>query len=136
MLMEKSLSENHYIINLSGINSTSQLVFELSSMMESPDVKDKNIYLNLGSIDLKQSQLLSIKALIESMSATISAIATSSEQTEAAAISLGIKVIKSESENISADAIILDSEAEQQTEQMNSSEGTLNTNTELNEYHE
>ena len=60
--------------------------------MEHPDVKGKNICLKLGSLDLKQSQLLSIKALIESMDASIAFIDTYSEQTEASAVSLGIIV--------------------------------------------
>ncbi len=92
MLMEKSTVENGFIIDLSNAQSNSQLVFELSSIMEHPDVKGKKLYLKLGSIDLKQSQLLSIKALIESMDASIQLINTTSEQTEASAVSLGIKV--------------------------------------------
>ena len=92
MLMEKSVVENGFIIDLSNIKNTSQLVFELSSIMEHPDVKGKSICLKLGSIDLKQSQLLSIKALIESMESSIAFIDTKSEQTEASAVSLGIVV--------------------------------------------
>ena len=92
MLMEKSVVENGFIIDLSNIQNTSQLVFELSSIMEHPDVKGKNICLKLGCLDLKQSQLLSIKALIESMDASIAYIDTSSEQTEASAVSLGIMI--------------------------------------------
>lgn len=92
MLMEKSVTENGFIIDLSTIQNTSQLVFELSSIMEHPEVKGKSICLKLGSIDLKQSQLLSIKALIESMDASIAFINTTSEQTEASAVSLGIKI--------------------------------------------
>ena len=92
MLMEKSLVENGFIIDLSTVQNTSQLVFELSSIMEHPDVKGKNICLKLGSLDLKQSQLLSIKALIDSMDAKIAFIDTVSEQTEASAVSLGIMI--------------------------------------------
>ena len=102
MLMEKSVVENGFIIDLSNIQNTSQLIFELSSIMEHPDVKGKNICLKLGSLDLKQSQLLSIKALIESMNAKIAYIDTKSEQTEASAVSLGI-MIKEISADLSAD---------------------------------
>ncbi len=94
MLMEKGFVENGFIIDLSNAQNTTQLVFELSSIMEHPDVKGKNICLKLGSIDLKQSQLLSIKALIESMDASIAFVDTASEQTEASAVSLGIIVSK------------------------------------------
>lgn len=90
--MEKGFVENGFIINLSNVKNTTQLVFELSSIMEHPDVKGKNVCLKLGSLDLKQSQLLSIKALIESMDANIAYIDTKSEQTEASAVSLGIIV--------------------------------------------
>ena len=90
--MEKGFVENGFIIDLSDAKNTTQLVFELSSIMEHPEVKGKNICLKLGDLDLKQSQLLSIKALIESMDADIAFIDTNSEQTEASAVSLGIIV--------------------------------------------
>ena len=69
--------------------------------MEHPDVKGKNVCLKLGNLDLKQSQLLSIKALIESMDASIAFIDTNSEQTEASAVSLGI-IISEISDNSEA----------------------------------
>ena len=102
MLMEKSATENGFIIDLSNIQNTSQLVFELSSIMEHPEIKGKRICLKLGKLDLKQSQLLSIKALVESMDATIANIDTKSEQTEASAVSLGI-MIKELSDDLTAD---------------------------------
>jgi len=97
--MEKGFVENGFIIDLSTTKNTTQLVFELSSIMEHPDVKEKNVCLKLGNQDLKQSQLLSIKALIESMDAQIAFIETDSEQTEASAVSLGMVVSKLE-ENV------------------------------------
>ena len=100
--MNSSFVENGFIIDLSNIQNTSQLVFELSSIMEHPEVKGKSICLKLGKLDLKQSQLLSIKALVESMDATIAYIDTKSEQTEASAVSLGI-MIKELSDDITAD---------------------------------
>ena len=96
--MEKGFVENGFIIDLSDAKNTTQLVFELSSIMEHPDVKNKNVCLKLGNLDLKQSQLLSIKALIESMDASIAFIDTNSEQTEASAVSLGIIVSEISSE--------------------------------------
>lgn len=92
--MEKGFVENGFIIDLSNTKNTTQLVFELSSIMEHPEVKGKRICLKLGNQDLKQSQLLSIKALIESMDASVAFIDTSSEQTEASAVSLGMVVSK------------------------------------------
>lgn len=92
--MEKGFVENGFIIDLSTTKNTTQLVFELSSVMEHPEVQGKRICLKLGNLDLKQSQLLSIKALIESMEAEIAMIDTTSEQTEASAVSLGMIVSK------------------------------------------
>ena len=94
MLMEKSILENGFIIDLSNAQNTSQLVYELSAIMEHPEAKGKMICLKLGRLDLKQSQLLSIKALIESMDAKLAFVDTVSEQTDASAISLGIEVSK------------------------------------------
>ena len=99
--MEKGFVENGFIIDLSDAKNTTQLVFELSSIMEHPDVKGQNVCLKLGNLDLKQSQLLSIKALIESMDASLAFIDTNSEQTEASAVSLGI-IISEISDNSEA----------------------------------
>ena len=92
--MEKGFVENGFIIDLSNTKNTTQLVFELSTIMDHPDVKGKRVCLKLGNQDLKQSQLLSIKALIESMDAQLAFIDTDSGQTEASAVSLGINVSK------------------------------------------
>ena len=92
--MEKGFIENGFIVNLSNSTNTNQLVYELSNIMEHPDVKGKRVCLKLGSIDLKQSQLLSIKALIESMDAQIAFIDTTSEQTTVSAQSVGVMVSK------------------------------------------
>ncbi|MBR1373680.1 hypothetical protein IJ750_06205 [bacterium] len=100
MLLEKGFVKNGFIIDLSNAKNTTQLVFELSSIMEHPDVKGKNVCLKLGGSDLKQSQLLSIKALIESMDSSIAFIDTTSEQTEASAVSLGIMVSKVSDQDI------------------------------------
>lgn len=122
--MEKGFVKNGFIIDLSNVQSTTQLVFELSSIMEHPEVKGKNICLKLGTLDLKQSQLLSIKALIESMDAGIAFIETTSEQTEASAISLGIMISEvadnlepeikgtSTSQDVKDDAVLIKSEVD------------------------
>ncbi|MBR6126930.1 hypothetical protein IKQ21_04520 [bacterium] len=98
--MEKGLVENGFIIDLSAAQNTTQLVSELNSIIEHPDVRRKNVCLKLGSLDLKQSQLLSIKALIESKDASIAFVDTSSEQTEASAVSLGIVISKVSEQDI------------------------------------
>ena len=93
----ENYTENEFTIDLSETKNTAQLATELSSILESGETKSKAISLNLGNLDLKQSQLLSIKALIESIDSSITSIYTESEMTEASAVSLGI-VIKSNKE--------------------------------------
>lgn len=89
--------ENGFIIDLSNAKNASEIIYELSNILELPDAKSKDICLKLGEIDLSQSQLLSIKSLITSMNSEIAFIDTNSEQTELSALSLGI--IVSELEN-------------------------------------
>lgn len=91
----ENLTEKEFIVDLSETKNTAQLATELSSILESGETKGREISLKLGGLDLKQSQLLSIKALIESIDSTISSICTESDMTEASAISLGI-VIKTQ----------------------------------------
>ena len=88
----ENYTDKDFVIDLSETKNTAQLANELNSILESNDAKRKNITLNLGALDLKQSQLLSIKALIESIESTIVAISTDSSMTEASAVSLGIQI--------------------------------------------
>ena len=111
--MEKGFIENGFIIDLSVAQNTSQLVSELNSVMEHPDVKGKRICLKLGDLDLNQSQLLSVKALIESMDAEIAYIETLSEQTEASAVSHGIIVSKCDNEEIPAASYVAEPKEEE-----------------------
>ena len=78
------------IIDLSDTTSISDLVAKISSALDSEEYVNQNLFLNIGKVSLKQSQLLSIKALIEAMNSTLDGIQTESEMTEASAISLGI----------------------------------------------
>ena len=130
---------NGFIIDLSATQNTTQLVFELSSIMEHPDVQGKNILLKLGSIDLKQSQLLSIKALIEAMDAKIASINTDSDQTEAAAISLDIAVNKNvefnndekeeyiaQASNAEEESVVVKEEKEEENTSLNQTESLEN----------
>ncbi len=96
----ENYTENEFVIDLSETKNTAQLATELSSILESNETKGKNVSLNLGDLDLKQSQLLSIKALIESIESSISSISTNSEMTEASAISLGIAINSNKSADV------------------------------------
>ena len=96
----ENYTENEFVIDLSETKNTAQLATELSSILESNETKGKNVSLNLGDLDLKQSQLLSIKALIESIESSISSISTNSEMTEASAVSLGIAINSKKSADV------------------------------------
>ena len=96
--MENGAIENGFIVDLSNAKNTSQLIFELSSILDLPEARNKKICLKLGDTDLNQSQLLSIKALIDSMQGEIGMLDTTSEQTKAAAESLSILVSELKSE--------------------------------------
>ncbi len=90
--------ENGFIVDLSNAKNTSQLIYELSSILDLPEARNKKICLKLGDTDLNQSQILSIKALIDSMQGEIGLIDTTSEQTRAAAENLSIVVTELKNE--------------------------------------
>lgn len=85
-------SKEKTVIDLSDALNISDLVMKITPVLETDSVANKEIYLNLGDINLKQSQLLSIKALIETMQSKLSGIQTTSDMTEASAIGLGLEV--------------------------------------------
>lgn len=90
--MEQNFSEDIYVIDLSYALSASDIVFELSSIIDNDRAKEQKIALKLGSVDLNQSQLLSICSLISGINSTVEFLETNSAQTELAAINLGIVV--------------------------------------------
>ncbi len=95
--MDKGYVENGFIVDLSNARKTSEIIYELSRILDLPEAKEKRVCLKLGEINLNQSQLISIKALIESMDSELEFISTVSDETKAAAEALGITV--SELEN-------------------------------------
>lgn len=88
----KNFVEDGFIIDLGNAKDAAEIIYELSSILEMPDAKEKKICLKLGKIDLSQSQLLSIKSLIDSMDSELAFIDTNSGQTELSALNLGIIV--------------------------------------------
>ena len=96
--MEQS-EENVFIIDLGNLNTATDIIFELSSVLDSEEAKNKRICLKLGNIDLNQAQLLSIKSLINGIESTLSSIDTKSVETEKVALSLGIIVSNISAEN-------------------------------------
>lgn len=97
--MEQLLDENVYVIDLGNVNTTPEIIFELSSILDRDEAKNRRICLKLGNVDLNQAQLLSIKSLISGIDSTLSSIDTKSVETEKVALSLGIIVSNVSAEN-------------------------------------
>jgi len=65
---------------------------KLSKALDMPDAKNKHICLKLGAVDLNETELSSIKTLIELMESTLAYISTSSAATLETATKFGIKI--------------------------------------------
>lgn len=96
--MDNGFIEDGFIVNLSNANSTAEVIYELSSILDMPEAQNKKICLKLENIDLTQSQLLSIKALIESMDSLLEFIDSQSDVTKASADALNIKIYELKNE--------------------------------------
>lgn len=90
--MDKGYIENGFIVDVSNARKTSEIIYELSRILDLPDAQSKRVCLKLGSVDLSATELTSIKALVESMNSEIEFINTSSEATVLSAEELGIEV--------------------------------------------
>ena len=97
--MEQFLDENVYIIDLGEVNTAPEIIFQLSSILDKEEAKNRRVCLKLGQVDLNQAQLLSIKSLINGIDSTLSSIDTKSVETEKVALSLGIIVSNISAEN-------------------------------------
>ena len=96
--MDKGYIENGFIVDLSNARKTSEIIYELSRILDIPEAQNKQVCLKLGNVALTQTELTSIKALVESMDSEIEFISTSSEETMDAAKALEIEI--SELENV------------------------------------
>lgn len=90
--MDKGYVENGFIVDLSHTKKTSEIIYELSRVLDMPESKEKQICLKLGSVDLTNAELNSIRALVELMESKLEYISTSSEKTLEVASELGIKI--------------------------------------------
>jgi len=97
-LEEKGFVENGFIVNLSNAQNAAEVIYELSTILEMPETKGKKICLKLEDVNLNQSQLLSIKALIESMDCTLDFIDSDSEETKDSAQKANIQIIEFKNE--------------------------------------
>ena len=90
--MNTGYIDNGFIVDLSHTAKTSEVIYELSRILEMPESKGKYICLKLGSINLSTSELTSIKTLVELMEGHLECISTSSQETLCAAEETGIKI--------------------------------------------
>ncbi|MCM1339218.1 MAG: hypothetical protein NC191_06070 [Muribaculaceae bacterium] len=90
--MDKGYIENGFIIDLANVKKTSEIIYELSKILDMPESKGKHICLKLGSVDLSQSDLTSIKTHVEIMESQLAFISTSSTVTLESATALDIKI--------------------------------------------
>ena len=97
--MEQFSNDNMYIIDLGDVNTAPEIIFELSSILDKDEVKNRRVCLKLGNVDLNQAQLLSIKSLINGIDSTLSCMDTKSVETEKTALSLGIIISNVSAQN-------------------------------------
>lgn len=90
--MNKGYIENGFIVDLANAKKVSEIIYELSRVLDMPESKGKHICLKLGSVALTQEELTSIKALVELMESELAFISTSSQETLESATTLDIKV--------------------------------------------
>ena len=90
--MDKGYIENGFIVDLTDAKKTSEVIYEISRILDMPESKQKHICLKLGSVDLTQAELTSVKALVELMESRLGFISTSSTVTLESATALGIKI--------------------------------------------
>lgn len=90
--MDKGYIENGFIVDLTAAKKTSEIIYELSRILDMPESKGKHICLKLGSVNLSEAELTSIKALVELMESQLAFISTSSTTTLESATALDIKV--------------------------------------------
>ena len=96
--MDKGYIENGFIVDLSNAKKNSEIIYELSRILDLPETNGKKICLKLGEIELTQSHFVSIKAIIESMDSELGFVSTNSEITKHSAEALGIELFKLENE--------------------------------------
>lgn len=90
--MDKGYIENGFIVDLTAAKKTSEIIYELSRVLDMPESKGKHICLKLGSANLSEAELTSVKALVELMESQLAFISTSSTVTLESATALGIKI--------------------------------------------
>ena len=81
-----------FVIDLSECTNTGEIINNVSLALEIPNASGRGISLKLKDNVLNQSQILSIKSLIESYNSQLVCVETTSLITQNACESMGIKV--------------------------------------------
>ncbi len=84
--------EEIYEINLSNCKNSESLANDVISAIEAVDIKNKALKLNLGELEINQSQMVLLKSLIESYNGKIINIQTTNELTKDICIEMGINI--------------------------------------------
>ncbi len=100
---EMSYIENGFIVDVSDAKKISDVIYQLSTVLDLPEAQEKQICIKLGSIDLNATQLSSIRALVETMNSQVAFISTTSDETERAALEIELKVSKIENKVVTPD---------------------------------
>ena len=100
---EMSYIENGFIVDVSDAKKISDVIYQLSTVLDLPEAQEKQICIKLGEIDLSSTQLSSIRALVETMNSQVAFISTFSDVTEDSAHEIGIKVSKLENKIVTPD---------------------------------
>lgn len=100
---ELAYLENGFIVDVSDAKKISDVIYQLSTVLDLPEAQEKLICIKLGDIDLNSSQLSSIRALVETMNSKVAFISTTSDITETAAYEIGMKVSKLENKIVTPD---------------------------------
>lgn len=90
--MEKGYVENGFIVDLANAKKISEIIYELSKILDRPEAKNKKICLKLGNVDLNESEIVSIKSLVEIMDSEIEFVSTTSDVTAASAKEVGVEI--------------------------------------------
>lgn len=100
---EMSYIENGFIVDVSNAKKISDVIYQLSTVLDLPEAQEKQICIKLGDIDLNTTQLSSIRALVETMNSQIAFISTTSDVTELAAREIDMKVSRIENKVVTPD---------------------------------
>ncbi len=95
--------ENGFIVDVTDAKKISDVIYQLSTVLDLPEAREKQICIKLGDIDLNGTQLSSIRALVETMNSAVAFISTTSDITESSAYEIGMKVSKLENKIVTPD---------------------------------